>query len=253
MIDIEKISKAEAVSMHDDWFEIANADHFWMKWRWKALYKSKKLLPGKDATLLEIGCGNGIAVDQFEKHIGCTVDGCDLNEKALQLGNPAKGKKFLYNIYELNEKLTHQYDGIILLDVLEHINDHIQFLNISSQYSKKNGIVIIDVPAYQWLYSDYDKSVGHVRRYSAAEMKKLMVAAGIEPLRVYYWGALLVPIAIIRKAFIAGKNEDEIIKLGFKPPGKIADLFLRTLMAIETLLPFTLPFGTSLIAIGKVK
>lgn len=252
MIAIEKISKSESVSMHDDWFEIADAKHFWMQWRWKALQKSKKLLPGKGQTMLEIGCGNGIAVDQFESNLNCIVDGCDLNEHALKMSNPSKGRKLLYNIFELNNTLTGKYDGVILLDVLEHITDHVTFLKIASQYCKPEGLIIINVPAYQWLYSDYDKAVGHVRRYSSTEMKELILAAGLEPVTSYYWGALLIPIAMIRKIIIAGRGED-IIKAGFKPPSKLADILLRSLKSIENLLPFSLPFGTSLIAICRVK
>ncbi|MBL7924329.1 MAG: class I SAM-dependent methyltransferase [Bacteroidia bacterium] len=252
MNPIERISGAEAVSMHDDWFEIADARHFWMIWRWKSIFRSKKLLPLAGKRLLEIGCGNGIAVDQFEGQTACVVDGCDLNEKALQLAGPSKGRKLLYNIFDLNPALLRQYDGIILLDVLEHIEDPVIFLNTAARYSKENGLVIINVPAYQWLYSDYDKAVGHLRRYSSSEMRKLMNAAGIEPVKIYYWGALLIPVAMIRKILIAGRGED-IIKAGFKPPGKIAEAFLKFLMHVESALPFTLPFGTSLIAIGKVK
>jgi SAM-dependent methyltransferase len=252
MIALEKISKPESVSMHDDWFDIADVGHFWMQWRFEALQKSKHLLPTKNQKMFEIGCGNGIAVDQFENTLGCIVDGCDLNEHALTMSRPSNGRKLLYNIFELNDTLIKKYDSVLLLDILEHITDHVDFLKVASMYCKPGGTIIINVPAYQWLYSDYDKAVGHVRRYSSKEMKKLILAAGLVPVKSYYWGALLIPVAMIRKLVIAGKDVD-IIKSGFKPPGKIADMFLRTLKAIENCLPFTLPFGTSLIAICKVK
>lgn len=252
MITIEKISKSESVSMHDDWFEIADAEHFWMQWRFEALQKSKKLFFSKNMKILEIGCGNGIAVDQFEKNFDCIVDGCDLNEHALNKANASKGRKLLYNIFELNDTLTNKYDCVLLLDVLEHITDHVNFLKIASSYCKPGGKIIVNVPAYQWLYSDYDKAVGHVRRYSSTEMNELILAAGLEPVRSYYWGALLIPVAIVRKIFIAGRGAD-IIKTGFKPPGKLADIFLRTLKTIENYFPFNFPFGTSLISICKVK
>ena len=252
MITIEKYSSAEAVSMHDDWFEIADENHFWMKWRWEKLKQLKSYFLKDNNHFLEIGCGNGIAVNQIENEFNCIVDGCDLNEPAMLLSKPSRGKKLLYNIYDKHQLLVNKYDGIILLDVLEHITNPVDFLSTANMSAKENGLVIINVPAYQWLYSNYDLYVGHIKRYNKADMEQLMKSSGLEIVKMQYWGALLIPIAVLRKFLIANKKED-VIKSGFKPPSKIADWFLRTLMKIELSLPFSFPFGTSLIAIGKIK
>ena len=37
MSQIETLSQAQAVSMADEWFHFANADHFWMQWRHRVL------------------------------------------------------------------------------------------------------------------------------------------------------------------------------------------------------------------------
>lgn len=251
MSSIEKISEGQQVSMHDDWFDIADQNHFWMKWRWRSIAKLKKYLPIEGDTFLEIGSGNGISVDQFEKYTSCIVDGCDLNEKALLLSKPSKGRKLLYNIDDKNPALLNHYDGIILLDVLEHIDADLHFLQTALQHSKNGGHLIVNVPAHQWLYSDYDKAVGHVRRYSPSSLLSLLKQANLSEIKVYSWGASLIPIALLRKKMIAGKGE-EIIKAGFKPSSKFIDFFLTTLMKMETSLPVQIPFGTSLIAVAKV-
>lgn len=252
MITIEKYSNAETVSMHEDWFEIADENHFWMKWRWEKLKQLKSHFLRDNNNYLEIGCGNGIVVDQIESEFSCTVDGCDLNESAMLLSKPSKGKKLLYNIYDMHNSLINKYDGIILLDVLEHISNPIEFLSVAILNGKENGVVIINVPAYQWLYSKYDLYVGHIKRYNKGDIEKLMKGANLEIVKIQYWGALLIPIAILRKFLHANKKED-VIKSGFKPPGKLGEFFLRTLMKIELAIPFSLPFGTSLIAIGRIK
>ena len=252
MSALEYISKSEAVSMHDDWFEIADENHFWMKWRWKTIAKCTSYLPKPSQVFLEIGSGNGISVNQFEQNTQCIVDGCDLNEKALLLSKPSKGRKFVYNIFDKNPNLLHYYDGIILLDVLEHIDDDTQFLKTALEHSKSGGKIIINVPAHQWLYSDYDKAVGHVRRYSPKSLKELLERAQLTEIKIYSWGAFLLPIAWIRKIMISGKKED-IIKAGFKPSSKFINFFLTVLMKIETSLPFRLPFGTSVVAVAIVK
>jgi SAM-dependent methyltransferase len=251
MSSTEKISQGQKVSMHDDWFDIADQNHFWMKWRWRSIAKFKKYLPQEGQTFLEIGSGNGISVDQFENFTSCIVDGCDLNEKALLLSKPSKGRKLLYNIYDKKSELLNHYDGIILLDVLEHIDDDLQFLQTALLHSKNGGHLIINVPAHQWLYSDYDKAVGHIRRYSQDSLYSLLKQANLSEIKVSSWGTSLIPIAMLRKKMIAGKGED-IIKAGFKPSSKFIDFFLTTLMKLETSLPIQSPFGTSLIAVAKI-
>jgi SAM-dependent methyltransferase len=246
-----KLSEVQPVSMHDDWFEIADADHFWIIWRWKSILANKSIAFKPGSILLEIGCGNGIAMHQFETDYGITVDGCDLNELALSKSVTVNGRKFLYNIFDFQEQLVGKYDGIILLDVIEHIDDPLGFIKASSKYLKKNGMIIINVPAYQWLYSSYDRAVGHVHRYTKKELRSLLIQAGFDVKSISYWGASMIPIALLRK-WIYRKADSEIISKGFKPPGKLADTFLRTLMSTETSLPFRLPFGTSAIAVGVV-
>jgi SAM-dependent methyltransferase len=252
MIDILKLSEVESVSMHDDWFDIADEKHFWMQWRLKAILKQSNFLPNQGSNLLEVGCGNGIVVNQLEEELNYTIDGCDLNLFAIEKSKPSKGLKMLYNIFDLKQDLLNKYDGGILLDVLEHIKDDVEFLRTSAKYVKRNGIIIINTPALQTLYSNYDKEVGHVRRYNKESMMKLINNAGLEPLKISYWGMTLLPIAILRKRLIANKKSD-IIKTGFKPAGKIQDFILRMLMNIENAFPWNPPIGTSLVAICKVK
>lgn len=247
-----RLSALQAVSMNDDWFEIADANHFWILWRFKSLLSTKAIHLTSGSKVLEIGCGAGVAMHQFETHFDVIVDGCDLNESALSKSIQVKGDKMLYNIYDLKQEFLGKYDGILLLDVIEHLQEPLDFIKASSSYLKENGLIIINVPSYQWLYSSYDKAVGHVHRYTKKELESLLKAAGFELKSVSYWGASLIPIAILRK-WLYRKTDANIISKGFKPPGKLADTLLRTLYRIETSLPIRFPFGTSAIAVGMKK
>ena len=55
---------------------------------------------------------------------------------------------------------------VVLFDVLEHIPDTQPFLSSVIRHIKLNGFLLINVPALQTLYSKYDETVGHVRRYN---------------------------------------------------------------------------------------
>lgn len=63
------------------------------------------------------------------------------------------------------EKIKGKYDIILYLHVLEHIkNDKLEILNAKKKL-KKNGYLIVMVPAHQNIYGNLDKAVGHYRRY----------------------------------------------------------------------------------------
>ena len=66
------------------------------------------------------------------------------------------------NISSLEEK----FDTILYMDVIEHIENDIKELDQAISKLNKNGKLVIIVPAFSILFSDFDKSVGHFRRYT---------------------------------------------------------------------------------------
>lgn len=250
MKQIKILSDTRTVDMADEWFDIADTNHFWMQWRFKALMKNSN--SSINDPILEIGCGNGIAMRQFEMQ-GFRIDGCDLNLHALKKIENVQGEVMLYDIYDLKPDLIEKYSSIVLCDIIEHISDDKDFILTALKHLKKNGVIIINVPALNFLFSNYDVIAGHKRRYTKKMLKKIFEEANIELIAINYWGFLLLPIAIIRKIMLAFVRKEKIIEKGFHPPNKLVHLFLRLLMAIELRL-FSKPFvGTSVIAIGRKK
>jgi SAM-dependent methyltransferase len=64
-----------------------------------------------------------------------------------------------------------RFDSIIYVDVLEHIDDDREELRCASQLLVPGGYVTVLSPAHQWLFSEFDKSLGHYRRYSAESLR----------------------------------------------------------------------------------
>ena len=65
------------------------------------------------------------------------------------------------------------YDAILYIDVLEHIKDDRQEVFTAYKHLAPGGVVIILSPAHAFLYSPFDKSIGHYRRYSKNDLLKL--------------------------------------------------------------------------------
>ncbi len=250
MSNIRYYTAPEEVSMGDQWFELATLDHFWIIWRFDFFKKFAKSALINDQRFFEVGCGHGIAINQFESNYTVTVDGCDLNEYALKKIQNNKGNIYCYNIYQKMAEFKEKYDGVILFDVIEHIDDDIDFLKTSCFHVKKGGLVMIDVPAYQSMYSKYDAVIGHKRRYTKKLLKERMEAAGITDVKLSYWGISLVPLLFIRKFVLLFKN-DNIASDGFKSPQGFIKKVLFFVMRLELSL-FSKPvIGTSLIAYGR--
>jgi 2-polyprenyl-3-methyl-5-hydroxy-6-metoxy-1,4-benzoquinol methylase len=254
MKNIEMLSEVSNVAMDDEWYEFANEDHFWIQWRFAIFKKLQGLLSLNDfkkELFFEIGCGHGVFLSQLVKS-GFNAEGCDLNLKALELTESEDLKLMHYNIYDKNEKLKEKYSAVFLMDILEHIQDDLDFLKVSSFYLKKGGYLIINVPAHNFLFSKYDKLMGHQRRYNKQSLKAVLEKANFKIVEIKYWGFSLLPIAILRNFMILFSDEKNIVKKGFNPPNIFAHAFLKFLKKTETSLPFSMPTGTSIIAIAQI-
>ena len=253
MAQFEILSKSIPVSMHEDWFDIATTDHFWMQWRFEVFKKIIKNKYPLGQNLLEIGCGPGTFREQIENYYKIPVDGCDLNVNALKAAKQGLGRVMQYNIFDKNPNLIGNYDSIFLMDVIEHLDDDVTFLKTAAKHGKPGSLVFINVPAGMYLYSKYDIQVGHIKRYDKATLKQTIKSSGLEPLEIVYWAGLLIPIGILRKLTLTFSTDANTIKNGFKPPGEIANQFLKILKKFEIVLPINTPLGASLIAIARVK
>jgi hypothetical protein len=65
------------------------------------------------------------------------------------------------------------FDSILYIDVLEHIEHDGQELAAASQHLACGGHLIVLSPAFGFLYSPFDRSIGHYRRYSRSSLQAL--------------------------------------------------------------------------------
>jgi SAM-dependent methyltransferase len=250
--NIRILSNPEKVDMADDWYQFADLNHFWIDSRFRAI-KSKIKKEDIGENVFEIGCGHGAIIKQFEEGFNVCVDGCDLNIYALNQIRNVKGKIFCLDIYEKHEELLDKYDTVLLMDVIEHIEDDFLFLENSIKFIKRGGIVIINVPALNMLFSKYDLVAGHKRRYNKKMLQELFTKCGVEEISVSYWGFMLIPIAIIRKLMLKFVAKEKVISTGFHPPNNLSNRILNLILKAENKILNSPPIGTSLIGIGRVK
>ena len=248
--EIVFLSAPTDFQMADEWYEFAVPGHFWFQWRFRVI---ERLLPaeGPPGPVLEVGCGNGVARSQIEERYGCPVDGCDVNLVALRRALPGKGKLYFYDIHQQRAEWQGFFSMLILLDTLEHIDEPDGFLRSVAYHLKPGGLVLINVPALQSLYSRYDEAAGHVNRYNVAALRNELQAAGFSIVRHAYWGFTLLPVALARKCLLRFASRERTIQQGFQPGSRLVDAFLRTLMRVECGSHLPVPIGTSLVALAR--
>jgi len=84
-----------------------------------------------------------------------------------------------------------------LFDVLEHIDDDVEFLNKISDYLPKGSRIYITVPAMQTLWSNEDEYSGHFRRFNKKETLRLADNTGLKIVHQAYFFSYYVPLVWI--------------------------------------------------------
>jgi glycosyltransferase involved in cell wall biosynthesis len=87
---------------------------------------------------------------------------------------------------------SEEIDTIVCLNVLEHIEDDRAAIRNFHEMLRPGGHVAALVPAHPWLYTDCDRTLGHVRRYTEPELREKFAQAGFEVASVEQFNRLAV-------------------------------------------------------------
>ena len=82
------------------------------------------------------------------------------------------------------------FDSVVMINVLEHVEDHAAALRDVWKALRPGGRLILWVPAMEWLYSDLDRRIGHHRRYHLKQLRQLLGETGFEPAELRYVNAI---------------------------------------------------------------
>ena len=77
------------------------------------------------------------------------------------------------------------FDSVLYLNDLQHIENDVEELLHIQQTLKPEGYLCIFVPALSWLFSKFDKSIGHFRRYENTKFRNcyhLLVTKSRKPI-----------------------------------------------------------------------
>ena len=156
-----------------------------------------------NSAILEIGCSSGYLLnDLLNKFPNFTIIGSDvLPDHLIKLSKKIKDVP-LISFDLINCPLP---DGsincVIALNVLEHIQDDSTAIKNIYSVLTKGGKFILEVPACNWLYDEYDASLQHFRRYSINNLIIKLKENGFNICYKGHLGFLIFPVFFIIKLF----------------------------------------------------
>ena len=230
-------------------------------------YKGKRILTqywiDREATLsrgdciVDCGAGTGELVRELKASYepqGISVIGIEYVEEARRLAKERKGIDLVEgSILEL--PLHNGSSSVtIALNVLEHVEDDTLAFSEMLRITKPGGIVIINVPAFMSLWSDWDVSLGHFRRYSKSMLQAVLAShrSEIDVLHFEYENAFaFLPILTLRnfsRLFkVKSRFEDRI------PSSGVNKMLLGIFVGQSKASWFHPPFGSSLFCVLRKK
>lgn len=141
-----------------------------------------KLAPFVGARVLEVGAGIGNMTRLLSAR--ARVVATDLNPTYLQVLRRTFAGDSRVAIHELDlaaefaPTVGKDFDTVVCLNVLEHIEDDVAALRRMRQVLAPQGRVVLVVPALQSLYGEIDRAIGHYRRYGRDELVDKLQQAG---------------------------------------------------------------------------
>ena len=229
--------------------------HWWYKARRDIIFDwLQQILKGyKDPQILDIGCGTGFNIAYLHKLGFDQAAGLDFSPDALAY---CRARQLNGLICGDAEKLPIRhgcYDIVLTLDIIEHIKDDRHALSEIYRILKPDGVLVIFVPAFQFLWSFQDEISHHQRRYNARELREKVLQAGFELRKLTYVNSLLFPVVwfgrLILRAF---PQKFKIASESEMHPAWMNDFLYRIFLTELPLLHhMNLPLGVSILGICK--
>ncbi|MBI5707608.1 MAG: class I SAM-dependent methyltransferase [Armatimonadetes bacterium] len=202
----------------------------------------------KSIRVLDLGCGTGAVLEELA-HFGSYV-GLDMSGQALEYCRQRGLTRLAIGKGEALPFSTGSFDAIVALDVFEHIENDQAAMNEALRVLKPGGILVLSVPAFKALWGPHDVALMHFRRYRSPELRAKLRSAGFQIELLSYSVFFLFPLVVLIRFFERRKPNAEA-SLPAVPEWLNRALVKLQNLEAKLLRRVTLPWGSSLIAVGR--
>jgi SAM-dependent methyltransferase len=201
--------------------------------------------------LLDAGCGTGGFLAQIAaEQPGASMVGLDAEPAACARAAAKSRRPVCAGSVNALPFADAAFGAIFSADVLCHAGvDERAALAQFYRCLGDDGVLVLSLPAYQWMMSRHDLAVSNVRRYTRSGIARLLQSAGFRVMSAGYWNMLLFPLMVLTRKLLPGNGPASDVK----PYSAPVEAVCRAAMAIERPLlrrGVVLPFGGSVIAVA---
>ncbi|MDP8921391.1 MAG: class I SAM-dependent methyltransferase [Chloroflexota bacterium] len=201
--------------------------------------------------ILDAGCGSG-GTTRFLASRG-TVTGIDLAPEALALASRRGLTRLARASVGRLPFRSASFDVVTSFDVLYHlnVNDDRAALAELHRVLRPGGVLLIRLPAHDWIRGAHDDAVHTRHRYTRDELTGKLDAVGFQLEHATYANSILFPIAPIKRYLEHRNGTQEATDLR-RPPAPLNRL-LTDLLSLEAIPArgIGLPWGLSVFAVAR--
>lgn len=198
-------------------------------------------------TVLEVGAGLGEFASQFtglDRLVVTDVDPDCVRQMTQRFAAQPEVEARQLDLQGSVEPVGGPVSTVVAVNVLEHIEQDSAALRSLAELVEPGGRIVLWVPGYMQLYGDFDRRVGHVRRYTPSTLRAAIVGAGLtcqEVRPVNLLGAVAWWLAV-RRGGVGAPNQ------------RLVGIYDRTVVPVTRTVErwVTPPFGQSVLAVASV-
>jgi SAM-dependent methyltransferase len=202
--------------------------------------------------MLDFGCGTGAFLEHLERF--GAVSAVDSDASAVAFCH-TRGRTEV-QLVPADAPLPFpdaSFDLATALDVVEHIDDDVAALAELRRVLRPDGVLLVAVPAFMFLWGKQDEVSHHHRRYTARTMRRALTEAGFTVDRTTYFNTILFPpIAALRLARRLLRRPSTR-QSDFDVGPEALNRALGALFGAEArvIARWNVPFGVSLLALAR--
>lgn len=227
-------------------------------WYFRALHRRRlhwldRLIPTGGQKVLDAGCGTGGFIRALRRNRSeWAVTGIDISPIAGALARERTGVEVVEGSITALPFVDGSFDAVTTGDVLYHLDEPAAALREFVRCLKPGGIVVVNEPAYRWLWSYHDDAVASKHRFTRPELVAMFRAAGLEVRFASYANLLVLPLVVLRRKVFPPTPPTSDVQLY---PAPIEALFscMAWLEHVWTKRGWPLPAGSSVFLAGVKK
>lgn len=142
------------------------------------------------------------------------------------------------------------FDFVVSMDVLYHsmVKDDRKALDELRRVLKHGGLLILNLPAFEFLRGSHDVAVHTKRRYTRRDLREKLTSAGFEIEKITYRNSILFPAIFLRRVLTRRNSDSDLQQMS-----NTLNSILTGILSFENriLSRMSIAFGSSLFCIAK--